>query len=129
MSGFHKLAATMAAGQRDRAAQRALGNLQPKKFADMENELAFFTPTDASPFGQFEQEPDFAAGASIPQRDGNPLAAHFSVEEHATHREVTLSVLFISSFGSAGRRRRFANKCLSRLAKSFRAADATVPAA
>lgn len=130
MSALLKLGATMAGRQRERAAQRALGNLQPKKFADMENELAFFTPQDdESPFSQSEKEPDFAAGASIPQRDGNPLAAHFYVEEHSTHREATLSVLFISSFGSAARRRRFADRCLSRLADSFRLADSGVPAA
>jgi len=86
MSRLQRFSAAMAGRQRERASQRALGNLQPKKFADMDDELAFFTPQSGdSPFAQFDEMPAFAAGASIPQRDGNPLAAHFFVQDRGEH--------------------------------------------
>lgn len=94
------------------------------RFADLENALSYFTPTSGdSPFAQFEREPDFSCGASIPHKSGLPMVIHMHVTKEGTGCLVELSSPYIAKFGYTRPAQRKANACLLRFETAIKDAD------
>lgn len=129
LSGLQRFVGKRIENRNEKNRQTIVGGMAPKRFADMENRLAFFTPQDGdSPFAEFDEQPLFAAGASIPQPDGNPLAVHMHLYGDGDGQRASLQVLWIASFGSARRRGQLGRQCLAKIAASMRSTDSAIPA-